>query len=125
MCLRQPTDDNEVISPFNGKVETVRLIHLVELNWRKLSMAGLKTLISDYLITVKKMRQKPYTFASYHRLLITTNTAPHDLDRRCICIIEGAAQQSGEYFYTLCAAISDPRAIEAFRAYLMARPVAE
>ena len=118
-------DANEVIGPFNGKVENVRLIHLVELDWRKLSNEGIKTLISDDRITIKKMRQKPYTVASYHRLLITTGTAPHNLDHKRICIIEGAAQQSDEYFNILYAAMRDPHTIEAFRAYLMARPVAE
>ena len=48
------------------------------------------------------------TFASYHRLLIITNTAPPDPDHRRICIIEGAVQQSDEYFNTLYAARSDP-----------------
>ena len=118
-------DANEVIGPFNGKVENVRLIHLVELDWRQLSIESLKTLISDDRITIKKMRQKPYTVASYHRLLITTSTAPHNLDHNRICIIEGAAQQSDEYFNIIYAAMRDPHTIEAFRAYLMARPVAE
>jgi hypothetical protein len=43
--------------------------------------------------------------------------AVHDIP-----IIEGAMQQSDEYFNTLYAAMSDPHAIEAFYAYFMARP---
>ena len=93
------------------------LIHFDESNFSEDSLAAMKDLISAQVIAVAI--SDPDIIASYHRVLITTNTFPVQQEYRRFVVIPCGRVQASNFM----ASMETPHKIAALRQFLMERNV--